>query len=324
MSLLLAIMGAGGNWSGAAWANRFAARLPDHPALLWTGEHAAEASGELTAIKYAAVWKPPLGLLARCPNLRAIFNLGAGVDALLADSSLPRHVPLVRVANADLTKRMTEYVTLHVLLQHRRQRALDAAQRARTWAAPEQWAAGAVRVGIMGLGELGRDAAEVLARLGFAVRGWSRQPRDIPGVACFAGVAGLDAFLGGTDILVVLLPLTSGTRGLLDRQLFHKLARDGVLGGPVLINAGRGGLQIEADILDSLDDGTLLAATLDVFETEPLPPASRLWAHPKVALTPHNAADSDPEAICDDIAAQIQAFERGEPLKNVVDRAREY
>ena len=141
---------------------------------------------------------------------------------------------------------------------------------------------------------------------------------------CFAGAAELDAFLAETDILVVLMPLTSATRGILDRGLFRKLARNGVLGGPVLINAGRGGLQIENDILECLDDGTLSAATLDVFEAEPLPPSSRLWTHPRLTLTPHNAADSDPDAISDDVAAQIQAFERGRSLKNVVDRAREY
>lgn len=319
MSLLLAIMGAGGNWSGATWADRFAKRLPGRAITLWPN-----AQLDLATIKYAAVWKPPPGLLARCPNLEVIFNLGAGVDAVLGDPTLPRHVPLVRVANADLTKRMTEYVVLHVLMHHRRQRELDAAQKARQWAAPDQWAAGAVRVGIMGLGELGRDAGDVLVRLGFQVRGWSRSPRDLPGVRCFAGAAELDAFLTETDILVVLMPLTSATRGILDRRLFHKLARNGVLGGPVLINAGRGGLQIENDILECLDDGTLSAATLDVFEAEPLPPSSRLWTHPRLTLTPHNAADSDPDAISDDVAAQIQAFERGRSLKNVVDRAREY
>ena len=322
MSLLLAIMGAGGNWSGAAWADRFARRLPEHTPMLWTNE--SEASFDFTGVRYAAVWKPPPGLLARCPNLEVIFNLGAGVDALLADPTLPRQVPLVRVANTDLTGRMTEYVVLHVLLHHRRQRELDAAQRASQWAAPEQWAAKALRVGIMGLGELGRDAAEVLVRLGFQVRGWSRSVRTLPGVTCFAGDTGLDPFLRETDVLVALLPLTSATRGILDRQLFGRLARDGVLGGPVLINAGRGGLQIETDILHCLDDGTLVAATLDVFEQEPLPPTSRLWTHPRVTLTPHNAADSDPEAIGADVAAQILAYERGERLRNVVDLARQY
>ena len=319
MSLLLAIMGAGGNWSGATWANRFSQRLPGRAITLWP-----DAQADLSAVDYAAVWKPPPGLLARCPNLKVIFNLGAGVDALLGDPTLPSHVPLVRGANSDLTRRMTEYVVMHVLIHSRQQRRLDAAQRERRWDAPDQWAAGAVRVGIMGLGELGRDATDVLLRLGFQVRGWSRSRRDLRGVRCYAGMGELDAFLGQTDILVVLMPLTSATRGILNRQLFRMLARNSALGGPVLINAGRGGLQIENDILDSLDDGTLLAATLDVFETEPLPPSSRLWSHPRVTITPHNAADSDPDAISDDIAMQIRDFERGAPLKNVVDRTREY
>ena len=156
MSLLLAIMGAGGNWSGATWANRFSQRLPGRAITLWP-----DAQADLSAVDYAAVWKPPPGLLARCPNLKVIFNLGAGVDALLGDPTLPSHVPLVRVANSDLTRRMTEYVVMHVLIHSRQQRRLDAAQRERRWDAPDQWAAGAVRVGIMGLGELGRDAADV-------------------------------------------------------------------------------------------------------------------------------------------------------------------
>lgn len=322
MSLLLAIMGAGGNWSGETWARRFRERLPGRNVVLWSPQ--GDADLDLSTVRYAAVWKPPQGLLTRCPQLKVIFNLGAGVDALLADPTLPRHVPLVRVANPDLTKRMTEYVVMHVLMHHRRQRELDAAQRAGQWIAPDQWAASAVRVGIMGLGELGSDAAEVLLRIGFQVRGWSRSPKSIPGAACFSGTEGLDPFLRETDILVVLLPLTVSTRDIIDRALLLKLARHGVLGGAVLINAGRGGLQIEHDILDCLDDGTLHAATLDVFETEPLPPSSRLWSHPKVTLTPHNAADSDPEIISDVIAAQLLDFERGAPLRNVVDIAREY
>jgi glyoxylate/hydroxypyruvate reductase len=179
-------------------------------------------------------------------------------------------------------------------------------------------------VGIMGLGELGRDAAEVLLRLGFQVSGWSRSQKSLPGVKTYAGAAELGAFLQLTDILVVLVPLTSDTRGMLNRSLFAQLSRTGPLGAPVLINAGRGGLQVEADILACLDDGTLGGATLDVFETEPLPAASRLWSHPDVIVTPHNAADSDADTIARDVAAQITAYERGEPLKNIVDRTLGY
>lgn len=318
MTLLIIVRGAGDNWAPAPWKARFSSRLPDLPVALWPDDKVAPAN-----VRYVAVWKPPAGLLQTFPNLEVIFNLGAGVDALVADPSLPK-VPLVRVATDDLTKRMTEYVTMHVLMHHRRQRRFDAAQRERRWDAPDQWAASAVRVGIMGLGELGSDAAEVLARIGFKVAGWSRSPRRLPGIECFAGQDQLPAFLARTDILVALMPLTPDTRGILDAKLFAGLARDGVLGAPVIINAGRGGLQVEDDILRCLDDGTLGAATLDVFNTEPLPADHPLWTHPRVTITPHNAADSDPDAISDYVSAQIRAHGRGEPLRNVVDRGRGY
>ena len=173
-------------------------------------------------------------------------------------------------------------------------------------------------------GVLGADAAQVLRRLGFQVAGWSAHPKSIEGVACFAGREQLSAFLRRTNILVCLLPLTPQTRHILDRALFAQLDRTSPLGAPVLINAGRGGLQVERDILACLDDGTLGGATLDVFETEPLPPDSPLWSHPGLVVTPHNAADTDPDAIAAYVAAQIARFEAGEPLQNVVDPARGY
>jgi glyoxylate/hydroxypyruvate reductase len=318
MSLLLVINGAGENWGPAPWLRRFSERLPGRRIAF-----ESEALADPEAFRYAAVWKPEPGLLAQFPRLEAIFNLGAGVDALLKDPSLPA-VPLVRVVNEDLTARMTEYVVLHCLMHHRRQRMLDAAQARCAWEAKDQWPASAVRVGILGLGELGRDAAEVLRRIGFQVAGWSRTRKEVPGVTSFAGAAELPAFLARTDILVALVPLTPDTAGILDRKLFKGLARDGVLGAPVLINAGRGGLQVEADILACLDDGTLGAATLDVFHTEPLPPDSPFWRHPNVTVTPHNAADSDADSISDYVVAQIRDLEAGRPLRNVVDRTRGY
>lgn len=318
MTLLIVVQGAGENWTAEPWRQRFAARLKSMPVALWPNDTPAPES-----VKYVAVWKPPPGLLETFPNLQVIFNLGAGVDALVADATLP-DVPLARVAVSDLTKRMTEYVVLHVLMHHRQQRRLDAAQQAKKWDTPDQRAACDLRVGIMGLGELGRDSAEVLARLGFQVAGWSRSKREVPGIDCYAGMDQLPAFLARTDILVVLVPLTPETKGILNASLFRKLARDGVLGAPVMINAGRGGLQVEDDIVAALNDGTLGAVTLDVFNTEPLPPEHPLWSHPKATITPHNAADSDPEAVSDYVVAQIEALERGQPLQNVVDRARGY
>lgn len=316
--LALAMTGGSDNWSPARWKTRFDEVCADRQVVLLP-DHACAPE----AVRYAAVWKPQHGVLAALPNLRAIFNLGAGVDALVADPTLP-NVPIVRVADADLTGRMTEYVVLHVLAHHRRLFALREDQRRHSWRPQVQWAAGALTVGIMGLGVLGADAAQVLRRLGFRVAGWSARPKAIAGVTCFAGREQLAAFLRQTNILVCLLPLTPQTRHILDRAVFEQLDRSSPLGAPALINAGRGGLQVEQDILACLDDGTLGAATLDVFETEPLPAQSALWPHPKVVVTPHNAADTDPTAIVAYVAAQIARFEAGEPLQNVVDLKRGY
>jgi glyoxylate/hydroxypyruvate reductase len=317
-TLALLVHGGTENWSPQRWKSRFEEVCEGRRVL-----QLPDASFNPAEVHYAAVWKPQPGELAAFPNLRVIFNLGAGVDALMADSSLP-DVPLVRVAVDDLTERMTEYVVLHVLMHHRQELYLRESQRAKRWAPKSQWAAGAISVGVMGLGTLGADAADALRRIGFRVTGWSRSPRQIDGIKCFHGAQGLQPFLGRTDILVCLLPLTPDTRHVLNRDLFQKLNRTSPLGAPVLINAGRGGLQNEQDILQCLDDGTLGGASLDVYATEPLPAESRFWAHPKVVLTPHNAADTDADAISKYVARQIERFEAGGALENVVDRKRGY
>jgi glyoxylate/hydroxypyruvate reductase A len=317
-ALALLVHGGTENWSPQRWKRRFDEVCGNR--RVWRLPDAALDPAE---IAYAAVWKPDHGELAAFPNLRVIFNLGAGVDALMADSSLPK-VPLVRVAVGDLTGRMTEYVVLHVLMHHRQELYLRDSQRRKLWAPRSQWPAGPISVGIMGLGTLGTGAAQALRHLGFRVSGWSRSPRQIDGVECFDGAAQLDPFLRQTNILVCLLPLTPDTRQILNRELFAKLDRSSPLGAPVLINAGRGGLQNEPDILASLDDGTLGSVSLDVYATEPLPADSRFWTHPKVVLTPHNAADTDPDEISKYVARQIERFEAGGALENVVDRGRGY
>jgi glyoxylate/hydroxypyruvate reductase A len=257
------------------------------------------------------------------PKLKAIFSLGAGVDHLVFRDDLP-DAPIVRVVDPDLTRRMTEWVTLQVLMHHRRQRTYDAQQRRREWHEHGQPAAGELRVGIMGMGVLGRDAAAALARLGFQVAGWARRAADVAGVAMFHGREQLGAFLARTDILVSLLPLTAETRGMLNMGLFRQLARDGRLGGPVLINAGRGKLQVETDIVAALDAGVLKGASLDVFETEPLPENSPLWARDDVILTPHCAAASAAYTLVPGLLAAIAEYEASGALQNVVDRARGY
>jgi glyoxylate/hydroxypyruvate reductase A len=315
MSLLVAVTG----WLPDLWLKIFRDQAGGR-AIVSVGDGFDPA-----AVDYAAVWRPQPGLLAGLPNLKAAFNLGAGVDALIADKTLP-DVPVVRVVDPDLTQRMTEYVVWQVLHHHRGAFHFWGKQAEKVWAPiPDQPAAADVRVGILGLGVLGRDAAGALVRLGFQVSGWSRsRGTPLDGVTIHAGANELDPFLAATDILVVLLPLTDATRGMLNRSLFAKLARDGRLGGPVLINAGRGGLQNEADIVAALDDGTLKGASIDVFVEEPLPASSPLWTHPGIVITPHAAADSDPRHLVKYVLQQIDLHESGRPLQNVVDRAKGY
>lgn len=309
-AIMLAIAG----WQPQAWRVRFQALAPGRDIRLWSDD-----AGDPADVAYVCAWKPPHGLLATYPNVKAIFSLGAGVDFLLADPALPE-VPIVRIVDPDLTMRMTEYVTLHVLMHHRRQRLYDEQQRGRRWRDHDQPPANAVHAGILGLGVLGRDVADVLARIGFQVAGWSRTERIVPGIATYHGRDSLDAFLARTEILVCLLPHTRATEGLLNLALFRKLKRDGAGGGATLINAGRGRLQVEADILAALDEGALAGASLDVFATEPLAVDSPLWTHPNVIVTPHNAAASDPNSLVANVLQQIERHERGEALQHVVDR----
>jgi glyoxylate/hydroxypyruvate reductase len=305
-------------WDADAWAQRFRALAPSRPIRIWPNQ--IESADE---IAYACAWRAPHGSLAGFTNLKAIFSLGAGVDHLLGDPTLPA-LPIVRIVDPNLTARMVEYVVLHVLLIHRRQRLYDTQQRQRLWRDHDQPAASEVSVGIMGLGHLGSAAAHALRGLGFQMQGWSRTQKLIPGVACHSGPDGLDAFLAASEILVVLLPHTPATEGVIDLTLLCKLKRDGALGGAHLINAGRGRLQVDADILAALDQDLLASATLDVFPHEPLPRESPLWEHPQVTVTPHNAAASDPRFLVRHVLAQIERLERGEPLEHTIDRALGY
>jgi len=313
-AILVAVDGPqAGEWRSALEANANGRAL-----RIWP-----DAVGDPNDIAFACVWMAPRGLLAGFSKLRAIINLGAGVDHLLNDPALPP-VPIARVVHADLTARVTEYVVLHVLMHHRRQRLYDAQQHNRVWRAHDQPAASEVAVGVMGLGVIGSHAAQALARLGFRVAGWSRAQKKLPDVEAFHGKSGFDAFLRRTEILVCLLPLTPDTKGVLNLKALRMLKRDGAAGGAFLINAGRGPLQVDADIVMALDEGALAEATLDVFPQEPLRPDSPLWAHPRVTITPHNAGDISPRMFAPDVIAQIEGFERGLPLENAVDRNRGY
>ena len=306
------------SWDSEAWVAALRKVAPKLDVRNWPNV------GRVEDITYAAAWLPPANELKRFPNLKVIFSLGAGVDAILGDPTVPQGIPIVRVNDADLTNRMSEYIVLQVLMHHRQHRRMDDNQRNKIWEQFPQHAASAVTVGIMGLGVLGADAARKLLLMGFNVVGWSRSLKHIEGVKSFAGASGFDQFLNETDILMSLLPATPDTDGIINKALIEKLSRRGPFGAPILINAGRGRAQVEDDILACLDSGALYAATLDVFGKEPLPVTSKLWSHPRVTVTPHLAADSDPETICRYVYGQIERFERGEELENVVDRVQGY
>jgi glyoxylate/hydroxypyruvate reductase len=214
---------------------------------------------------------------------------------------------------------------MHALIHLRQLRRYERQQDERVWEDDDtQPKASDVQIGVLGLGVMGKDAVAKLKAIGFKVAGWSASPKSLPDVTSFSGADGLKRMLAQTDMLVVLLPLTEATRGIINTSLLSQLKRNGPLGSPILINAGRGGLQVEADILAALDSGALKGASLDVFEREPLPRDSRLWSHPAVYVSPHNAAISSPQAIAALVARQIEADERSEPLAHLVERRRGY
>ena len=277
-------------------------------------------------VHYILAWHYEFGLLAKFSHLKFIVSAGAGVDHLMSDPKLP-DVPIVRFVDRHLTARMTTYVTSQVLFHTRRMSELLHAQRKRKWARvidplPEE-----VRVGIMGLGELGADAASALVHLGFQVRGWSRSEKHLPSVTSFHGDGQLGDFLNETDILVALLPLTSETKEILNSSLFEQLSKHGRsehLPGPVLINPGRGGLQNEADLLNAIRSGQLYAASLDVFSEEPLSEASPLWLEKHIVITPHCASVTSPERVAQYVLDNIKRHDADLPLDNLVNTKREY
>lgn len=300
----------------ASWADKLAAALAPYP-VVRRGDAFDPAE-----VRYIFVWKPKPEAFDGLTGLKAILSLGAGVDALLKHPKLP-DVPMVRFVDTDLSQRMSDYVVAQVTMHHRLYTRFRDDQKERRWSQLYPPAASETSVGIMGMGVLGQDAAKRLLPLGFTLRSWSRTPKALDDVEGFAGDAQFDAFLSGTDILVNLLPLTPETTGILNYETFGKLRRK-LDGGPVIVNAARGGHQKEADILRALEDGTLGAASLDVFETEPLPQDSPLWDIENCYITPHVAAISDEKSGVSYYAGIIRDHEAGKPLPNVVDRQRGY
>jgi glyoxylate/hydroxypyruvate reductase A len=273
------------------------------------------ASGDAAGIEAAVCWTAhDMAELRRYPNLRLIVSMGAGVDHLMRPPGPPPGIPVARLVDTRLTQGMTEWVLLNVLRFHRQDPDYRAQQAARIWNELPAPDTARRRIGILGLGELGGDAARKLTALGFPVLGWSRRPKEFPGVETHHGADGLAAMLARSDILVCLLPLTPDTRGLLNAGSLGLLPR-----GAYLLNAARGGHVVQADLLAALDSGQLAGAALDVFEPEPLPPEHALWAHPKLVLTPHAASITIPRSAAPQVVENIHRARQGLPLLNRVD-----
>jgi glyoxylate/hydroxypyruvate reductase A len=300
----------------------------DDPSAWTDALHAAEPGldirvhpdmGEVEDIDAALVWKPPPGLLASLPNLHVVFSLGAGVDALLVDDSLPADVPLVRLVDPGLTQGMVDYVVWQVMDWHRNGPAYRGHQQARRWQREGELLTNDRTVGVLGLGELGSTAAEALAVLGFHVHGWARSAKSIPGVTCHKGPEGLAAMAARVDCLVCLLPLTAETTGIIGADLLSR-CRPGVH----VINAARGGHVVDADLLAALDSGQVGGAALDVFHNEPLPEDHPFWTHPRVMVTPHVASVTRPETAAPVVLENWRRLKTGQPIDHLVDRQRGY
>lgn len=258
-------------------------------------------------------WQPPEEAFSRYPNLQVVFSVGAGVDQFDLQS-FPDHVRLVRMLDPGITQGIVEYATLAVLSLHRDLPAYLSAQREARWQAIPWVPAQRRTIGIMGLGNLGQAVASQLRALGFPLRGWSRSPRDIEGLLSFAGTGQLGSFLEGCDILVCLLPLTRETRGILNAELFSQLPA-----GARLINIGRGGHLCESDLLEALDSGQLSAAVVDVLEEEPPAPDHPFWHHPRILVTPHVAATTQPDSGCEVLLENVRRHRAGRQMLGEID-----
>jgi glyoxylate/hydroxypyruvate reductase A len=295
------------------WLRALRAAMPAASIDAWT------AAGTHAPADYAIVWTPPDAFYADQPALKALFNLGAGVDGLLRSTALPAHLPLVRLEDAGMAPLMAEYV-VHAAVRHAREfDAMERDRRAGRWAPRRTIDRSDFPVGVMGAGALGIPVARALMASGFPVSLWSRSIKQVDGVRSFGGAEALDAFLAATRILVCLLPLTPDTENLLDARLLAKLMPDAYL-----INVARGRHLVDADLLAAIASGRIAGATLDVFREEPLPSTHPFWAEPRITITPHCSAATQRSATIDQIVAKIARLEAGEPISGIVDRGRGY
>ena len=292
------------------WRDEMRKHFPEMTFLVWPDDKGVD----LDTVDYCLAWKPQASVLSRLSGLKYVQSLGAGVDGLLMDPDLPNHIPISRMVDRSLVQGMTEYILYNVIHYHRKMGNYAAQQAAGTWRALRQVDPRTRRIGIMGLGELGRDAAEKMLPLEFDIASWSRSPKDVTGITSYDGHVGFDAFLARTDILICLLPLTDATRGIINSANLAKLPE-----GAVVMNCARGAHVVDDDLLAALDADHIAGACLDVFNDEPLPSDHRYWSHPKVRITPHTASLTNAHSAAEYVAENIRRVERGEPPLNIVD-----
>lgn len=297
---------------GRAWQQIFIAEAPDLDFRIWP------EAGELSEVTCLVAWAPGPDIFAELPNLQVLFSIGAGIDQFDA-TAIPPHVTIVRMIEPGIAEGMVEYVTFATLALHRHMLDYRAAQQARCWRPIKLVPAASRRIGVMGLGNLGRRVIEQLQGFGFPMSGWSRSQHEIPGVATFHGEAGLLKFLPGVDILICLLPLTDETHGILRCETLDLLPR-----GASLVNVGRGAHLAAPDLLVALDSGQLNGAVLDVFEPEPLPESHPFWHHPRILLTPHVASMTRTDSAVRALIANIRRHREGRVMAGQVDREKGY
>jgi glyoxylate/hydroxypyruvate reductase A len=297
---------------GQAWQALFAQHARDIEVRLWP------EVGDPADIRYLFAWQPPDRLQDRFPNLEVVFATSAGIDQFDL-TTLPDHMPVVRMLDPGIPRAIVEYATMAVLALHRDLPLFVQQQRDRLWQLATPRLPAERRVGVMGLGNLGRAVLEHLRGYGFDLRGWARSNHDVPGVRCYAGTEQLQDFLGGCDILICLLPLTADTRHILDARAFAALPA-----GAALINLGRGGHVQENDLLEALDSGHLRHALLDVLEDEPPAADHPFWQHPNIWLTPHCGAVTLPQTAFTVLLDNLRRYQRGETMVGLVDKRQGY
>ncbi len=276
-------------------------------------------SAALDDVRYVLAWNPPHGLLARMPNLRAVLWLGAGVDKLLADASLPPNLAIIRLVDAGFAQQMSEYALYAVLHFQRRMGEYAGLQRDGIWRPLQEPIARDWPIGVLGLGAIGSAVATRMVNMGFPVYGWSRRAAPLEEVTVYSGKQGFRNLLARSCVVINILPLTAQTENILDARAFSFMPRSAYL-----VNIARGGHVVDADLIAALDSGHLSGAMLDVFRDEPLPADHPFWVHPKIVITPHVAAQTNPLLAQAQVVESIRLLERGEIPRGIVDRNKGY